>query len=221
MPTITLEQVSAGHGATPQFTAIDAVFPAGRCTAVVGPSGAGKTTLLRLLNRFGEPSGGRILLDSEPIAELDVLALRRRVGLVPQRPTLLTETVRAEVQVGRELPDTSIGELLIRAGLPPGFLDRRCAELSGGEAQRVCLARALAVQPEVLLMDEPTSALDGVSAGAVGDLIRAHTADGGSVVLVSHNTAFVAEIADEVWSLTQGQLSRTVLPRQTGAGEQQ
>ncbi|WP_327139525.1 ABC transporter ATP-binding protein [Nocardia sp. NBC_01327] len=221
MPTITLEQVSAGHGPTPQFTAIDAVFPAGRCTAVVGPSGAGKTTLLRLLNRFGEPSGGRILLDSEPIAALDVLALRQRVGLVPQRPTLLTETVRAEVQVGRQLTETSIGELLIRAGLPPDFLDRRCAELSGGEAQRVCLARALAVRPEVLLLDEPTSALDGVAAGAVGDLIRAHTAEGGSVVLVSHDTAFVGEIADEVWSLVQGQLSRGAHPRDLGAGEQQ
>ncbi|WP_405137347.1 ATP-binding cassette domain-containing protein [Nocardia sp. NBC_01388] len=221
MPTITLEQVSAVHGETPQFTAIDAVFPAGRCTAVVGPSGAGKTTLLRLLNRFGEPSGGRILLDSEPIAALDVLALRRRVGLVPQRPTLLTETVRTEVQVGRQLADTSIGALLIRAGLPAAFLDRRCAELSGGEAQRVCLARALAVRPEVLLMDEPTSALDGVAAGAVGDLIRTHTADGGSVVLVSHDITFVREVADEVWSLAQGQLSRTVHPRDTGAGEQQ
>ncbi|MET9493095.1 hypothetical protein [Nocardia sp. NPDC006630] len=69
-------------------------------------------------------------------------------------------------------------------------------------------------------MDEPTSALDGVAARAVGDLIRAHTADGGSVVLVSHDTTFVDEVADEVWSLAQGQLSRTVPPRDTGAGEQ-
>lgn len=215
VPTITLEQVSAGYGTVPQLTEVDAVFAAGRCAAVVGPSGAGKTTLLRLLNRFGEPRSGRILLDATPVAELDVLALRRRVGLVPQKPVLLTDSVGDEVRVGRQVSAERVGELLTRAGLPPSFAERRCAELSGGEAQRVCLARALAVEPEVLLLDEPTSALDGVATATVGDLVRAHTADGGTVVLVSHDTVFVAEVADEVWSLEDGKLARIASPRDT------
>ncbi|MEV6773488.1 ATP-binding cassette domain-containing protein [Nocardia sp. NPDC051030] len=208
MPAIAFEGVCVGPGETALLVDIDATFPAGRCTAVVGPSGAGKTSLLRLFNRFAEPGRGRILLDGTPIAEMDVLALRRRVGLVPQRPVLLTNTVSDEVQVGRELGTDRIRELLIRAGLPGEFLERRCAGLSGGEAQRVCLARALAVEPEVLLLDEPTSALDGVAAGAIGALIRSHVGTGGSVVLVSHDPGFVAEVADDVWTVTGNRLVR-------------
>ncbi|WP_245677012.1 ABC transporter ATP-binding protein [Nocardia acidivorans] len=208
MPTITLEQVSAGYGPTPQLIAVNATFAEGRCAAVLGPSGAGKTTLLRLLNRFGDPGGGRILLDGIPITDLPVLPLRRRVGLVPQKPVLLTDTVADEVRVGRQVSTERVTELLARAGLPPDFADRRCAELSGGEAQRVCLARALAVEPEVLLLDEPTSALDGAAAAHIGDLIRKHISAGGSVVLVSHDTTFVSGVADDIWYLERGKLSR-------------
>ncbi|MFJ4653658.1 ATP-binding cassette domain-containing protein [Nocardia sp. NPDC088792] len=214
MPSIALQRVCVGHGDTRLLADVDATFAAARCTAVVGPSGAGKTTLLRLLNRFGEPDSGRVLLDGQPLAELDVLDLRRRVGLVQQRPILLTDTVTEEVQVGQPLDAELIGELLVRAGLPGEFGARRCAELSGGEAQRVCLARALAVRPEVLLLDEPTSALDGDSAVAIAALIRTHVSDGGSVVLVSHDSAFVAEVADEVWTLAQGRLTRGATARE-------
>lgn len=194
-------------GGADLFGGVDATVAGGRCTAVVGPSGTGKTTLLRLLNRLGEPSGGRILLDGVPITELDVLELRRRVGLVPQRATLLAEVVTDEVRVGRaELPVSRVAELLRRAGLDESFARRRCAELSGGEAQRVCLARALAVEPEVLVLDEPTSALDEVAAGAVGELIREHTGAGGAVVLVSHDLAFVRAVADQVLVLERGRV---------------
>lgn len=187
---------------------VDAEFAAAACTAVVGPSGAGKTTLLRLLNRFAEPDRGRVLLDGTPVTELDVLALRRDIGLVPQKPVLLTDTVAEEVQVGRAADADTIRELLGSVGLPGEFADRRCAQLSGGEAQRVCLARALAVRPRVLLLDEPTSALDGASAAAIGELIRAHVRGGGSVVLISHDPGFVAEVSDTVWTLSGGRLTR-------------
>ncbi|WP_280269223.1 ABC transporter ATP-binding protein [Nocardia wallacei] len=174
----------------------------------MGPSGVGKTTLLRLLNRLAEPSTGRILLDGVPLAELDVLALRRRVGLVPQHPVLLADVVVDEVRVGRPaLWDEQVGALLNRVGLPESFVHRRCAELSGGEAQRICLARALAVAPEVLLLDEPTSALDEAAAAVLADLIRAHCRSGGSAVLVSHDSEFTGTVADDILLLENGRLA--------------
>jgi len=207
VPNISLDRVNASHGTAPILTDITVTFPGGRCAAVVGPSGTGKTTLLRLLNRLDEPSGGRILLDDVPITQFNAPDLRRRVGLVPQRPTLLTDTVADELRVGRaDLSADRLETLLARVDLPD-FRDRRCLELSGGQAQRVCLARALAVEPEVLLLDEPTSALDAESAAAVGTLLREHTAGGGGVILVSHDTAFVTDVADDIWTLQHGHLS--------------
>ncbi|MGY4102919.1 ABC transporter ATP-binding protein [Nocardia sp. R16R-3T] len=207
MPNISLDRVSVSHGATPILSDISVTFPGGQCSAVVGPSGTGKTTLLRLLNRLDEPNSGTILLDDVPITRFPAPDLRRHIGLVPQRPTLLTDTVSEEIRVGRaDLTSDRIDTLLARVGLPD-FRDRRCLELSGGQGQRVCLARALAVEPEVLLLDEPTSALDAESAAAVATLIRDHTATGGGVVLVSHDTAFVTEVADATWTLQHGHLS--------------
>ncbi|WP_280384362.1 ABC transporter ATP-binding protein [Nocardia wallacei] len=208
MHSIVLEQVGVNYGGRALFTGIDLTVPSGACTAVVGPSGVGKTTLLRLLNRLAEPSTGRILLDGVPLAELDVLALRRRVGLVPQHPVLLADVVVDEVRVGRPaLWDEQVGALLNRVGLPESFVHRRCAELSGGEAQRICLARALAVAPEVLLLDEPTSALDEAAAAVLADLIRAHCRSGGSAVLVSHDSEFTGTVADDILLLENGRLA--------------
>src|SRR4029077_17157388 len=131
------------------------------------PSGAGKSTLLRLLDRLAEPSSREIRLHDKPVRDYDVLDLRRRAGLLQQQPVLLGDTVRTDVATARpELTDDEIVRLLERAGLEAGFLDRDPAPLSGGEAQRVCLARTLSVGPEVLLADEPTSALDEFATAA-------------------------------------------------------
>ena len=213
MSAISLDRVTAGHGTTTVLVDADAEFARGACSAVVGPSGAGKTTLLRLLNRLAEPTSGTIQLDGTPITSLDVLDLRRRVGLVGQHPVLLTDTVSEEIRYARaDLATQRLERLLALLGLEPDFVTRRCAQLSGGQAQRVCLARALAVEPEVLLLDEPTSALDKNSATAVAELIRTHTRDGGTVVLVSHDTDFVDGVADTIWSLHQGRLTRSSRP---------
>jgi UDP-glucose/iron transport system ATP-binding protein len=202
-----LERVSVVRGAATPLWQVSGHLPSGCCSAVMGASGSGKTTLLRLLNRLIDPTAGRVLLDGVALAELDVLALRRRVGLVAQAPRLLTDAVLDEVRVGRpHLSDGRVTELLALVGLSAKFATRPTAELSGGEAQRLCLARSLAVEPEVLLLDEPTSALDGPSATVIAALVRGHVNEGGTVVLVSHDPALVGGVAEYVLELDHGRL---------------
>jgi putative ABC transport system ATP-binding protein len=146
---------------------------------------------------------------------MDVLALRRRVGLVAQQPVLLTERVAEELRVGRgDLSTERSLALLQRVGLSTDFAARDTAELSGGEAQRLCLARALAVEPAVLLLDEPTSALDGLTAAFIADLAREHVAGGGTVVLVSHDLAVVRRVAHHVLVLHGGRLVAAGPPKE-------
>jgi putative ABC transport system ATP-binding protein len=202
-----LERVSVVRGDASVLRHVNAHFPAGRCSAVTGTSGAGKTTLLRLLNRLIDPTAGRISLGGVPLTELDVLVLRRRVGLVAQTPVLLTDAVLDEVRVGRpDLSEGRVTELLGRVGLSEKFVARPTSGLSGGEAQRLCLARSLAVEPEVLLLDEPTSALDGPSAAVIATLVRDHVNEGGTVVLVSHDPALVGGVAERVFELDHGRV---------------
>lgn len=208
-----LEQVTVTRGTATLLEQVSAGIPAARCTAVAGASGAGKSTLLRLLNRLAEPTTGRITLDGVPINELDVLALRRRVGLVAQAPVLLTDRVFDEVCVGRpDLSEAGVVELLGRVGLSPGFTMRATAELSGGEVQRLCLARTLAVEPSTLLLDEPTSALDGASAKVIGALVADYVSTGGTVVLVSHDRDLIESVAAQVLILKDGRLVACARP---------
>lgn len=208
MEGLRLEQVTVTRGSATLLAEVSASIPAGRCTAVTGASGAGKSTLLRLMNRLIEPTAGRVTLGGVPIAEMDVLALRRRIGLVAQAAVLLTDRVLDEVRVGRpDLPEAGAVELLERVGLAPEFAERATAELSGGEAQRVCLARALAVEPDILLLDEPTSALDDASTRIIGALIRNQVCAGGTVVLVSHDHSLIESVAAHILVLTEGRLN--------------
>jgi putative ABC transport system ATP-binding protein len=213
MAGFTLDAITVTRGPARLLDGVSGCVEAGRCTAVVGPSGAGKSTLLRALNRLEEPTEGRVLLDGRPIGEMDVPALRRRVGLVAQQPVLLTDRVADELRVGRrDLSAERSSALLQRVGLPADFAARGTAELSGGEAQRLCLARALAVEPEVLLLDEPTSALDGLTAAFIADLASDHVTSGGTVVLVSHNLAVVRRVAHHVLVLDGGRLTASGPP---------
>ncbi|MCW2724514.1 MAG: transporter [Frankiales bacterium] len=207
---LSLEDVTVRRGDVTVLDGISAQFLAGRCTAVAGPSGAGKSTLLRLLDRLEEPSSGQVLLRGRPLPSYDVLEVRRRVGLVQQAPVLLGATVLADLRVGRpNLTPDEAHELLARAGLGDQALDRETNSLSGGEAQRLCLARALAVGPEVLLLDEPTSALDAVAAVSVERVVRALVADGLTAVLVSHDLRQASRMADDVVVLRDGRVEET------------
>ena len=215
MGGFTVEAITVTRGAVRLLDGVSGCIQAGRCTAVVGPSGAGKSTLLRVLNRLEEPTAGRVLLDGRPIGEMDVPALRHRVGLVAQRPVLLTDRVADELRVGRrDLSAERSSALLHQVGLPVDFAARGTAELSGGEAQRLCLARALAVEPEVLLLDEPTSALDGLTAGLIADVASGHVTSGGTVVLVSHDLVVVRRVAHHVLVLHGGRLTASGPPRE-------
>lgn len=188
-------------------------IPGGGCTGLVGPSGAGKSTLLRMLTRLEEHTAGRITFHEAPLSDYDVLHLRRRVQLVTQQPVLLTGSVVDEIRLGRpNLEPAGVRTLLSRVALPSEFLDRATTGLSGGEAQRVALARSLALDPEVLLLDEPTSALDANSATAIEAAVREHVAGDGTVILVSHNTSQVRRIADQVCLMEGGQVIATGRP---------
>jgi putative ABC transport system ATP-binding protein len=209
----TLMGVVLRRGAATVLAGIDAEIPAGCCTGVTGPSGAGKSTLLRLLNRLEDPAAGRVLLDGTPLLEWDVLALRRRVVLVGQQPVLLSDTVGAELRVAApQLSEDGVADLLGQVGLPTDLGQRGTTGLSGGEAQRVCLARALAVQPAALLLDEPTSGLDAASAAAIETLVDALVAAGRTVVVVSHHTRWIRRVAHHVLVLDRGRLTAVGKP---------
>jgi putative ABC transport system ATP-binding protein len=174
---------------------------------VVGPSGAGKSTLLRLLNRLAEPDSGIVAYRSRPIAELDPLALRREVALVPQLPALLDGTVESNLSFAAELAGEPLDadRCLALAGLDPSFAARPVDRLSVGEQQRAMLARALAQRPAVLLLHEPTSALDRAARDAV-EATLAHLRQelDLSLVLVSHDIEQARRLTDWVVRLEAG-----------------
>ena len=185
----------------------------GEVLAVVGSSGAGKSSFLRLLNRLDEPTDGTVLLDGRDYRQMAPRELRRRVGMVMQTAHLFAGTVAANIafgprQNGRLLSTEQIGGLLDRVGLP-GFQERDVTALSGGEAQRVSLARALANSPEVLLLDEPTSALDDISERAIEGLVLAIIRERRmTAVIVTHDSEQAHRIADRTMILGAGRLVR-------------
>jgi len=175
----------------PIVDGFSARIPADGLTALVGPSGAGKSTLLRLLNRLDDPDSGVVLFDGRDVRDYDVLDLRRRVQLVGQVPVPFAGTVLDNVGERWE-------ELAERVGLPAAIGSRPADVLSVGEAQRMCLARALGRQPDCLILDEPTSALDTASKAGVERLVRS-LADGGlTVVMVTHDPRQADHLADRV-----------------------
>lgn len=186
---------------------IGLLLPRTGITAIVGPSGAGKSTLLRLCNRLEVPSAGRVLLDGVDLADLDPLALRRRVGLVFQRPVVFGGTVRDNLRVAvADLADEMAAAVLGSLGLSPELLDRSAGELSGGEAQRLCLARTLVTEPEVLLLDEPTSAVDPERRAEVERLARRAADRGVMVVWVTHDLPQARRCADRTVVLDGGRV---------------
>ena len=183
----------------------------GEVLAVLGPSGAGKSSFLRLLNRLDEPTGGTVLIDGVDYRAIAPRDLRRRVGMVMQTAYLFARSVADNVafgprQRGEAFSAETIDGLLERVGLP-GYAARDVANLSGGEAQRVSLARTLANAPDALLLDEPTSALDEASARGIEELILGIIAERAmTCVIVTHNKAQAERIAGRAMLLESGKL---------------
>ncbi len=218
-PKLATESLSFGVDDRSILRNVDLRVAAGETVTVVGPSGAGKSTLLRLLCRLDEPTGGTVYLDGTDYQTLDPTALRARVGMVPQDPALRDGTVRDNVTVGPRLRGETVAPdrvetLLERVDLA-GYADRSAADLSGGEAQRVAIARTLMVDPEVILLDEPTASLDPESQSEIEALLRALLADSDrTVVLVTHDQAQVDRVADRVVEFVDGQIRGRGSPRE-------
>ncbi|MGH2774863.1 MAG: phosphate ABC transporter ATP-binding protein [Actinomycetota bacterium] len=214
-----LRTVSLQRGGRAVLSEISASFQRNAVSAIVGPSGAGKTSLLRCLNRLEEPSGGSVLLDSRDITAVDPIQLRRRVGMIFQTPAVFEGGVRGNLAYGlTDVSDDELRRALTSAGLGDDFLERDSGALSVGQAQRVCIARALVRRPEILLMDEPTSALDRDAAARIEQLVTSLNETGLTVILVTHNLDQALRLAHHAILVVDGRVVAAGAPRDvTGA----
>jgi phosphate transport system ATP-binding protein len=220
---MVVEDLSAWYGDRQVLRNVSLPFVEHAVTAVIGPSGCGKSTMVRCLNRMheivpGARMSGRVLLDGRDVhgGRLDPIELRRRVGMVFQRPNPFpTMSIRDNVLAGWHLTgtrppdaDAVVEDALRRSALWDEVKDRLKASgagLSGGQAQRLCIARALAVKPDVLLMDEPCSALDPIATARIEELIH-ELAPSVTIVIVTHNMQQAARVSENTAFLYMGDL---------------
>ena len=213
MNAYELEGVRFAYGAWPVLDIQSLAVEAGRVVALWGPNGAGKSTLLQLMAFLRVPQAGRVRLFGEEGRPERLRALRRRVGFLLQSPYLFHATVSANLEVAFRARGVERGRrpelaaaALERLGLT-GFEGRRAQKLSGGEAQRVALARLLVLEPEVLLLDEPTNHLDAASAARIEETVLALNRERGvTVVVASHDRGLAHRLGARVWQVEEGRL---------------
>jgi phosphate transport system ATP-binding protein len=220
---LKIDDFGAGFGESDVVRHINLSFERNRITAIMGPSGCGKTTLIRCINRMhelvpGARFSGRILLDNEDIYEMEPIIVRRKIGMVFQRPNPFpTMSIYDNVVAGYNLnglripkgdKDRIVEESLQKAALwneVKDFLHRKGTFLSGGQQQRLCIARALAMYPEILLLDEPTSALDPRATTHIEELV-VQLKDTVTIIQVTHNIPQAARISDFTAFIYLGEL---------------
>lgn len=212
---IRVEGISKRYASTQALDKVTMEIPPGKTTVLLGPSGSGKSTLLRHLNRMLEPDGGRVLIDGADASSLDPIQLRRRMGYVVQGVGLFPHlSVRENIGLvpsllgwPKERIASRTAELLSLVRLPREYADRYPRQLSGGEAQRVGVARALAADPPVLLMDEPFGALDIQTRDALQtEFLRIQGELKKTVVFVTHDVAEAVRVGDILALLKGGRL---------------
>lgn len=190
----------------------DLTLEKGKIYGIVGPSGAGKSTLLYLLNFLLEPDEGQIYYQNNLIKyeEKQLIALRRRMTMVFQKPVLFRGTVFDNLAYGIKIRKENIVKDKIQQVLSlielPGYENRNAHSLSGGEMQRICLARAVILKPDILLLDEPTSSLDPYNVGVIENLIRYMHECGTTVIMVTHNLFQAKRLADDIIFLWDGSI---------------
>jgi len=214
-----ISELNFYYGAKQAVFGLNLKIPANRITALIGPSGCGKSTFLRNLNRMNETIRGarytgEILLDGQDIKQMDVVNLRRRVGMVFQRPNPFPKSIYDNVAYGLRINgykgrlEEHVEHSLRRAALwdeVKDYLHKSAFALSGGQQQRLCIARALAVDPEVLLLDEPCSALDPVTTAKIEELMF-HLKDSCTMAIVTHNMQQAARASDFTAFMLDGKL---------------
>jgi phosphate transport system ATP-binding protein len=219
---LRVDHLTAYYGSNPAISDITIGFPERAVSAIIGPSGCGKSTFIRCLNRLHETLPrtrveGTVLLDGEDIYEQDPVRVRRRVGMVFQRPNpfitmSIYNNVSAALRFNERHSRSEIDQAVVRSLQQAALwdevkdrIDAPAVSLSGGQQQRLCIARALAAQPEVLLMDEPCSALDPVATAKIEELI-ARLKKEFTMVIVTHNMQQAARVADYTAFLYLGKL---------------
>ena len=222
MNKFTIEDLNLYYGAFQALKNINIILPEKQITAFIGPSGCGKSTLLKTLNRMNDlvegcRITGKVLLEEEDIyGDMDINLLRKRVGMVFQKPNPFPMTVYDNIAYGPRTHgirskvklDQIVEESLRAAAIWDEIKDRlkkSALGLSGGQQQRLCIARALAVRPEVLLMDEPTSALDPISTSKIEDLV-VELKNKYTIIMVTHNMQQAARISDNTAFFLLGEI---------------
>ncbi|QJC53406.1 amino acid ABC transporter ATP-binding protein [Paenibacillus albicereus] len=227
---IEIQGLRKSFGSNEVLKGIDASIQKGEVVAVIGPSGSGKSTFLRCLNRLEEPTGGTIRFKDRDVtaAQKELNGIRQKMGMVFQHFNLfphmsvldnLTITPRKVKGMGKEEAEKIAMELLRSVGLEDKR-DARPDSLSGGQKQRIAIARALAMQPEVMLFDEPTSALDPEMVGEVLDVMKRLAQNGMTMIIVTHEMGFAREVADRLIFMDGGYIVEEGDPREVMAAPQ-
>jgi len=218
--SLRAERVSKRFGESQALDDVSVAVNAGECLALVGESGSGKTTLLRTFNRLVDPDAGHVLVGDQDVAAMEPVALRRRIGYVPQDGGLLPHwRVQRNVELVLRLLGDPEATNKARAALqlvgldPDRFGDRWPRELSGGQRQRVAIARALAASPRILLLDEPFGALDAITRGELQDAFAALRKElGTTCVLVTHDLHEALLLANNIAVLRRGRVEQIAAP---------
>ena len=220
MALLEIRGISKSYGKAEILKNIDLMVEAGEVLALIGPTGSGKTTLLRLMSLLEEPSMGCILFDGQKVtaaSEREKLKARRRMAMVFQKPVMFKASVSENVSFGlkmRGIDDPKkIEEALAAVGLS-GLENRDANTLSGGEMQRIALARALVLEPELLLLDEPTANLDPESVASIDRLLQSLSGQKTAVILATHNMMECKRLATRVAVLQAGRLAAVGLPEE-------
>ena len=207
-PLFTFREVGLVTDGRPRLVDVNVDVADGAVTVIVGASGSGKSSLLRLCNRLEAPTTGTVAFRGRDLATVDLRAHRRCVGMLFQRPIPFAGTVAQNLRVAEpSLTDGAAAALLERVGLPAGLLDRSADHLSGGEAQRMCLARTLATDPRVLLADEATSSLDPDATAHLERLVVGLRDEGIPVLWVTQEPEQIDRIADHALRVTDGRVA--------------